>query len=167
MKNNEMQFAAPPPASAKGSLPPQLAQQTGFLLSWVAQASNAHYARTLEPFGFHPHHVGVLELVQAQQPVVQSRISEQLDIFKPVMVSLINDLENMELVQRRPHPTDGRAVEIHMLPKGTARLQQIREASAQASDAFFADLSAKQRALFHDLLAILAKSEKTEFQGKS
>lgn len=42
---------------------------------------------------------------------MQARLSERLDVLQPVMMTLINELEAMCLVQRRPHPSDRRAVE--------------------------------------------------------
>lgn len=140
--------------------PDELAVHTGFLLSWVAQAATNAYEQALQKFDLSAHHVGVLELLAAQQPVVQSRIGEQLDIFKPVMVRLINELEARGLVKRYPHPTDKRALEIHLLAKGEAMLAQIRLASTKADNAFFAALSLQERMQFDACLAKLSIQKK-------
>lgn len=133
-----------------------LSKNTGFLLSWVAAQATNHYETTLQQLGFSAHHVGVLELVNAQQPIIQSRIAEQLDIFKPIIVTLVNELEAKGLVKRRPHPQDKRALEIHLLPKGAKTLDQIRQASTASLAQFLAPLSTAEQQSFHQSLEKLA-----------
>jgi hypothetical protein len=82
----------------------------------------------------------VLILLQ-DGPTVQSRLSEHLGVFKPVMVSLIDDLEAMALVRRIPHPTDRRAVGVHLLPAGRQRIKTAEKVSRRATDEFFAPLT--------------------------
>ena len=135
--------------------PPELARWTGFLLSWVAATSGEYYAGALAEVGLTAHQLGVLELLRAG-PQVQARLSEQLGVFKPVMVTLVNDLEAMGLAERRPHPSDRRAVLVHLLPAGLDRLQAAAEVSARASDRFFGRLTLAERQTLHVLLAKLA-----------
>ena len=140
-------------------MPNPLYQNTGFLLSWVAAQAAKTYENAMANLGFHPHHIGVLELVAAQQPIVQSRIAEQLDIFKPVIVTLINELEAKGLVQRQPHPTDKRAVQIHLLPKGKHTLADIRQASDNILTQFLSPLSEAEQQQFHTSLTKLSKQK--------
>jgi DNA-binding MarR family transcriptional regulator len=138
-----------------GRPPERLRRWTGFLLAWVAASGGEHYARALASADLKANHLGVLVLLQ-DGPLVQSRLSERLGVFKPVMVSLVNDLEAMGLVRRLPHPTDRRAVEVHLLPAGEHRIKVAEEVSRRASDEFFAPLTVAQRRTFHELLAKLA-----------
>ncbi|OXM60910.1 MarR family winged helix-turn-helix transcriptional regulator [Amycolatopsis vastitatis] len=135
--------------------PARLRRWTGFLLAWVAASGAEHYGRALLSAGLKTHHLGVLVLLQ-DGPMVQSRLSEHLGVFKPVMVSLINDLEAMALVRRVPHPTDRRAVEVHLLPAGRNRIRTAEKVSRSATDEFFAPLTQAERRVFHELLAKLA-----------
>ncbi|MDP4511385.1 MarR family transcriptional regulator [Nonomuraea sp. G32] len=68
-------------------------------------------------------------LTQLQNgPLVQARLSERLSVFKPVVVTLVNELEAMGLAERRPHPRDRRAVQVHLLPAGVqARRRRGRQ----------------------------------------
>lgn len=144
MSHNE--FAGPPAA---------LAKWTGFLLAWVAASGNEHYGRALAEVGLTAQQLGVLVLVQ-EGPMVQARISDRLGVFKPVMVKLVNELEELRLVRRRAHPRDRRAVEVHLLPAGVRKLQAAERVSRRASEEFFAVLTPQERQTFHDLLAKLA-----------
>jgi DNA-binding MarR family transcriptional regulator len=135
--------------------PEALARWTGFLLAWVAASGDEHYARALTSVGLHAQQLGVLVLLQ-DGPLVQARLSERLGVFKPVMVTLVNDLESMGLVQRRPHPRDKRAVQVHLLPAGIERIRDAEQVSERASEEFFGALTRQERRTFHDLLAKLA-----------
>jgi DNA-binding MarR family transcriptional regulator len=135
--------------------PRTLARWTGFLLSWVAASGGAHYGRALASLGLKAQHLGVLVLLE-EGPLVQARLSERLGVFKPVMVTLVNELEAMRLVERRAHPRDKRAVEVHLLPAGARRIREAERVSERASDEFFSPLTPRERQTFHDLLAKLA-----------
>jgi DNA-binding MarR family transcriptional regulator len=143
-----------------GKPPEALGRSTGFLLAWVAAAGGEHYARALASLGLKAHHVGVLTLLTGG-PMVQARLSERLGVFKPVMVTLVNDLEAMGLVRRVPHTTDRRAVQVHLLPAGERRVAEADEAGRRAADEFFAPLTAAERKTFHTLLARLADRTET------
>ncbi|MEV5720528.1 MarR family transcriptional regulator [Amycolatopsis mediterranei] len=146
----------------RGSDPPaRLRRWTGFLLAWVAASGAEHYGRALTSLNLKAHHLGVLILLQ-DGPMVQSRLSEHLGVFKPVMVSLINDLEALALVRRMPHPTDRRAVEVHLLPAGRSRIRTAEKVSRSATDEFFAPLTPAERRVFHDLLAKLVDRPPTQ-----
>jgi DNA-binding MarR family transcriptional regulator len=141
--------------------PDRLRQWTGFLLAWVAASGGEHYGRALSLVGLKAQHLGVLILLQ-DGPMVQSRLSEHLGVFKPVMVSLVNELEAMALVRRKPHPTDRRAVEVHLLPAGRRRIKAAEKVSRRATDEFFAPLTPAERQTFHELLARLAEYSSTQ-----
>jgi DNA-binding MarR family transcriptional regulator len=141
--------------------PERLRPWTGFLLAWVAASGAEHYGRALSSVDLKAHHLGVLVLLQ-DGPMVQSRLSERLGVFKPVMVSLVNDLEAMALVRRKPHPTDRRAVEVHLLPAGRRRIRTAEKVSRRATDEFFAPFTPAERRTFHELLAKLAGHPSTQ-----
>jgi DNA-binding MarR family transcriptional regulator len=141
--------------------PEPLRRSTGFLLAWVAAGSSEHYARALASVGLKAQHVGVLTLLQ-DRPMPQSRLSERLGVFKPVMVAVLRDLEEQGLVQRQPHPTDRRARIVSLLPAGRRRLKVVEKANKRATDEFFSPLTRQERLTFHDLLAKLAGHTTTE-----
>ena len=101
---------------------------------------------------------GVLEILH-RSPQKQARLSEQLRVFQPVMVSVINTLENQSLVERRPHPTDRRAVEVHLLPAGRERLELAQRLGREATNSFFSPISQAERTTLHSILTRLAGRE--------
>ena len=144
MKNNE------------SDLSENLAGNVGFLLAYVAEKSGAQYHEALAAEGLEAHHVGVLELLMGG-PMKQARIAEALSVFKPVVVTLVNDLEGAGFVERRPHPTDRRAVAVHLLPKGREKLTAVQAVSTAATDRFLSALTAAERVAFSEILTKLYK----------
>lgn len=140
--------------------PDRLGRSTGFLLSWVSAQASDRYAKALATEGMNAHHVGVLTLL-AGGALPQSRLSERLRVFKPVMVGILRDLEGMGLVQRSPHPTDRRALEVHLLPAGRRRLEDIESISRSVTEEFFSPLTSDEKDTFHRLLTKLAASPQT------
>lgn len=135
--------------------PEELARSTGFLLSWVAARAGERYEEVLAEIGLKALHLGVLTQLQSG-PLVQSRLSERLSVFKPVMVTLVNELEAMGLAERRPHPRDRRAVEVHLLPAGVQKIRNAEQVSERISGEFFGPLTLEERQTLHALLAKLA-----------
>ncbi|WP_228637543.1 MarR family winged helix-turn-helix transcriptional regulator [Microtetraspora sp. AC03309] len=136
--------------------PEELSRWTGFLLSWVAAHAREAYEHVVAQVGLKPQHLGVLTQIQ-HGPMIQSRLSDRLRVFKPVMVTLVNELEAMGLAQRRPHPSDRRAVEVHILPAGLEKVREVDRLSEDASGEFFGPLTPEERKTLHSLLAKLAK----------
>ncbi|WP_308307699.1 MarR family transcriptional regulator [Streptomyces sp. ISL-10] len=106
--------------------------------------------------GLKPQHLGVLTQIQ-HGPMIQARLSDRLRVFKPVMVTLVNELEAMALAERRPHAIDRRAIEVHILPAGLAKVREVERLSEQASAEFFDPLTPQEQQILHGLLTKLAK----------
>jgi len=71
------------------------------------------------------------------------------------MVSLIDQLENAGLAKRRPRPTDRRAREVAITPKGRRVLQQARRLAMQVEDDVLRGLSPAER---RRMLALLRRA---------
>ena len=65
-----------------------------------------------------------------------------MGIDPSTMVSLIDQLEAAGLAKRRPRPTDRRAREVVITPKGRRVLEQARELAKQVEDDVLQGLSA-------------------------
>jgi DNA-binding MarR family transcriptional regulator len=141
---------------SSAALPIELTASTGFMLAVVADAATRDYGAALQRVGIAPHHLGILTLLQSEGPLVQARIGDRLQIVKPTIVGLVNDLERMGLVERRAHPRDGRAFEVHLLEAGRRRVLEASAVSKAATAAFFGVLQRDEQRTFHELLSRLA-----------
>jgi hypothetical protein len=66
----------------------------------------------------------------------------------------VDDLENLGLVQRRPHPRDRRAHALMLTPEGTSVLQKAFQVALDVENALCADLDPDERA---QILGLLGK----------
>jgi DNA-binding MarR family transcriptional regulator len=148
----------PRPRAVRSPLPPSLTGSTGFLLSWVAARASEHFNTALAEVGLTAHQLGVMTLL-LDGPQVQARLSEQLTVFQPVMVTLVNELEALGLVERRPHPNDKRALEVHLKPAGRERLRLAEVAMARSTDEIFRALDQSERAQLHDMLLRMSEPD--------
>jgi DNA-binding MarR family transcriptional regulator len=63
----------------------------------------------------------------AQRPMSMKEIAAALDIDPPNATPLVDDLESMGLVRRRPHPTDRRAKLVEATRKGKRAARKADE----------------------------------------
>jgi DNA-binding MarR family transcriptional regulator len=63
--------------------------------------------------------------LMAHNPGITSRqLAAALGLLPPNVVGLVNTLEKRGLIERQPHPVDGRAVGLHLTPDGAALVTQ-------------------------------------------
>jgi DNA-binding MarR family transcriptional regulator len=84
------------------------------LSAWVQDQLTGQLA----PLGIHPRHFGMLSLLAEQDGQSQHQLCEPLGVHRNVMVSLVDEMEQRGLVERRRHPSDRRAHAVHLLPAG-------------------------------------------------
>jgi DNA-binding MarR family transcriptional regulator len=75
-----------------------------------------------------------------------------MGIDPSTMVTLIDELEDAGLAERRRRPGDRRAWEVAITPKGRRTLERGRRFAAQVEDDVLAGLSADERRQLIDLL---------------
>ena len=88
--------------------PEPLASAPGFLLSWNGQRMAHRFAAALEPLGLRPPHFGVMTLIESHPGSAQQELVTRSLIDASSMVAVIDELEELGLAERRPHPSDRR-----------------------------------------------------------
>ena len=97
----------------------------------------------------------VLSLVAHNPGITSRQLCAALDVMPPNLVGLIAALERRKLIERRTHPTDRRAVGVHLTPAGaelTARAE--RTAAELELDATYRLTDAERRTLIQLLQKI-------------
>jgi len=87
----------------------------------------------------------VLSLIHHNAGITSRQLCSQLSILAPNMVVMLNALERKKLVERRPHPLDGRATGLHLTPKGTTLMEQAEAAAYQLEMDSTSRLTATER----------------------
>ena len=134
------------------STEPPVTEFTGQLLFRLWRASHLHAAHTLETVGLTPALFALLNVVGAREGAIQQELGVRMGIDRTTMVALVDQLEGAGLANRRPSPTDRRAREVLITPKGRRTLERARRLLSEADAEVLAGLTGKQRSELATLL---------------
>ncbi|WP_329406037.1 MarR family winged helix-turn-helix transcriptional regulator [Streptomyces sp. NBC_00704] len=122
------------------------------LLAWHGGAAEGWIREALTASGVTPRHAVVLMHLDGGQ-LGQRDLGARLDVDPSVLVALLNALEDRDLVRRRRDPADRRRHIVEITEAGTAALTKLDAAIRYVEDELFADLTPRERATLHSLLA--------------
>jgi DNA-binding MarR family transcriptional regulator len=125
------------------------------MISMSLRRAAAQAAETL-PGGSRAYLVLMALAETEDKPPTQLELAGQVGLDRTVMTYLLDDLEKLDLLSRRPNPQDRRARHVIMTDEGRSQLQHIRTEIAAAESRLLAELSEQQRAQFRELLAQVA-----------
>jgi DNA-binding MarR family transcriptional regulator len=146
-----IRFEKPPPEP--------LASTLGFLLSWNGQRVAHRFAETLEPVGLRPPHFGVMNMIAVEPGSTQQALVDRSMIDPSSMVAVIDELEELGLAERRPHPSDRRKHAVHLTAKGTRTLERVRQLATEMAVDLFERLDSTEQETLRLLLRKLAGVE--------
>ena len=133
----------------------EVTEFAGQLFFRLWRASHTRVAEALESIGLTPALFGVLNVLAARKGANQQEVGSAMGIDPSTMVSLIDELEASGLAKRRPHPTDRRAREVAITPKGRRVLERARRLAIQVEDEVLRGLTAAER---RQLLKLLRRA---------
>jgi DNA-binding MarR family transcriptional regulator len=88
----------------------------------------------------------------------QRQLSARLGIHRNAMVNIVDTLESDGLVERKPHPDDGRAFAVTLTDRARGLLPELDRAARALEEAVTAGLSASERDVLRSLLQRIAGS---------
>jgi DNA-binding MarR family transcriptional regulator len=137
-------------------VPDDDAQVLGELLLRAARGQRRRWRETLAPWDLSPHHARALRVVTDRTGTRLSDLAEALHIAPRSATEVADALQARGLVERRPDPTDRRAVVL--VPTEEGRRVQAEIAAARAADTrdLFARLDPADRATLARILRSLA-----------
>jgi MarR family transcriptional regulator, transcriptional regulator for hemolysin len=127
----------------------------GQLFFRLWRASHTRSASVLESVGLTPALFALLNVIGAREGAIQQELGAAMGIDRSTMVLLIDQLERAGLAKRRPSPTDRRAREVAITPKGRRLLERARQLIVQVEEEVLAGLTAAER---RELLALLRRA---------
>lgn len=89
------------------------------------------FMQRMAPYGLRPVDFSVLSIIAHNPGVTSRQLCAELGILPPNLVGMINALEKRGLIERRPHPHDGRAVGLHMTAGGDGLMEQAEHTAAE------------------------------------
>jgi DNA-binding MarR family transcriptional regulator len=133
----------------------EVAEFAGQLFFRLWRASHERTATALQSIDMTPALFGVLNFLGARKGAIQQEIGAAMGIDPSTMVSLIDQLEKEGLAKRRPHPSDRRAREVSVTPKGRRLLERSRKMALEAQDEVLRGLTVAER---RQLLKLLRRA---------
>jgi DNA-binding MarR family transcriptional regulator len=133
----------------------EIAEYAGQLFFRLWRASHTRMAATLDSIGLTPALFGILNVLGARDGVIQQEIGQAMGIDPSTLVKLIDQLEGASLVKRRTPPTDRRAREIAITPKGRRVLGRARQMATEVEDEVLLGLTAAER---RELLTLMRRA---------
>jgi DNA-binding MarR family transcriptional regulator len=127
----------------------------GQLLFRLWRVSHTRTAEALESLGLSTALFALLNVLGTHEGAIQQELGSAMGIDPSTMVSLIDQLEAAGLARRRPRPTDRRAREVVITPKGRRVLEQARQLATQVEDDVLRGLNGAER---RQVLALLRRA---------
>jgi hypothetical protein len=90
----------------------------GYNARRAALAIIEEFLEKMAVYGLKPVDFSVMSVIVHNPGVTSRQLCASLNILPPNLVSLIQSLDSRGLIQRLPHPHDGRAVGLHPTEKG-------------------------------------------------
>lgn len=132
---------------------PLLSRSTGLIVSKASDLFDAIFESALRPYGLRTKDFIVLAAINSMGPQSQQRLAHRLGIDRTTMVSVVDGLERLGLVDRARDPEDRRKYAIGLTGEGQSLLHdELAPTMLQSLDVFLAPLSIEERALFHKFL---------------
>ena len=119
-------------------------------------------------YNMRPVDFSVMSVVRHNPGVTSRQLCATLGLLPPNLVLMINQLEKRQLLERRPHPHDGRAMALHLTPEGNALMEQAEATAYDLEQEATSRMTATQRATMIRLLKMVYLAEpKTETPASS
>lgn len=126
----------------------------GYNARRAALAVIDRFLEGMEPYQLKPVDFSVLSLVAHNPGITSRQLCSTLGILPPNLVGMVNMLQKRELIARRPHPTDGRAMGLHLTPAGQKLMRDAEKTAASIEAGVASRLSPAE---LRTLIALLKK----------
>jgi len=110
------------------------------------------FLRNMAVYGLRPVDFSVLSLIAHNPGITSRQLCSTLNIQPPNLVGMISQLEKRDLITRRPHPRDGRAMGLHLTAAGRKMAKQAEVTASELEDTATARLSTTERETLMRLL---------------
>lgn len=130
-----------------------------FLLAQVGAHAADKFAERLRPLKLNPAHAGILRAINHAQGISQQALAQQLGMFPSRMVLVLDELERLGFVERRPSARDRRTYALHLTARGNARLEAIGRIAREHQEALCAALNPGERETLASLLSRIAEQQ--------
>ncbi len=124
----------------------------GYNASRASHTLVSHFMRGVGSFDLRTVDFSVLSVIGHRPGVTSRQLCQQLNVLPPNMVVLLRQLDKRGLIERQPHPTDGRAVGLRLSASGKSLMKKAEQAASVSDSEGASCLSAAERKTLARLL---------------
>jgi DNA-binding MarR family transcriptional regulator len=110
------------------------------------------FLKRMAVYDLRPVDFSVLSLITHNPGISSRQLCTALNILPPNLVGMINTLEKRELIVRKPHPSDGRIVGLHLSDVGSKVMKDAEQTAKVLEDEAASKLTATERKTLMRLL---------------
>lgn len=131
---------------------------TGYLLYRLGLRSGQLFNAFLQESGVRLRHYALLRFLATSQGALQRELSTRLGYDPSAIVGLVDDLEKLGFVERRPAPGDRRSRIVVLTEEGRAFLSDTDASGASVTNELLGPLEPAEREVLHALLLRIAEA---------
>ena len=110
------------------------------------------FLKRMAVYDLRPVDFSVLSLITHNPGISSRQLCSELNILPPNLVGMINTLEKRELILRKPHPSDGRVIGLHLSEIGIKLMKEAEQTAKVLEDDAASKLTATERKTLMRLL---------------
>lgn len=112
----------------------------------------SRFIERMAEFDLRPVDFSVLSLIGHNPGITSRELCNALNILPPNMVGFLKAFEKRDLIERSPHPTDGRAMGLSLTKNGQQLMQKAEAAAIESDSSAAHQLSAAEQKTLMRLL---------------
>ena len=89
------------------------------------------FNQRMAAYGLSPVDFSILSLIRHNPGITSRQLCSALSLLPPNLVGKISLMEQRDLLTRKPHPDDGRAIGLHLTVAGNQMMQQAENTASQ------------------------------------
>jgi DNA-binding MarR family transcriptional regulator len=128
-------------------------ESLGYMVNHLARQLARALHQRIAPLGVVPGQFAQLLVLYEGDGITQQELCEIVGIEQPTMANTLSRMERDGLVERRPHPSDGRKQLIHLTDKARALEDPLTEAAESVNTLATAGLSKAEGSTLMRLIA--------------
>lgn len=126
--------------------------QTLGVLGQVTHLSNCLAKQKFGKHDLKPGHAGILFILNKEGELSQRELSEKMNLTPPTITSVIQKMEKLEYIRRKPDEKDQRVLRLCVTEKGKAFIDDICRVGKQIEEMVFRGMSMEETLLLKRLL---------------
>lgn len=110
------------------------------------------FLKRMAVYDLRPVDFSVLSMITHNPGISSRQLCSELNILPPNLVGMINTLEKRELIVRKPHPSDGRVIGLHLSEVGMKLMKDAELTAKELENEAASKLTATERKTLMRLL---------------